>query len=175
MSMQLNYEPLKKAGPRARRDDLDPMTLVSMIWKKHPHADVEELCRRVNAALEGAYAKYQRCFNDYAVRNHANLLAADEREGLRRKQKTALAEQAIADKEVAMRMDAVMETVKNIVLMELATPFGKPLGDLTGAEGRRLTGWQRLLFAGIGNKRLRDVKSEAELQAAWKLSVSAKN
>jgi hypothetical protein len=145
-------------------------------------------------------------FNDYATRNHFNLLHKDEVGGRVRRSRptqtpaaTALsAEQKVteqadeaakaeaaaqaeaakaaaqAEQKAAEQAEAVkraapfIEAVKTIVLMELPTAFDKPLGDLNEAEGHQLAGWQASLFKGIGNSKLRDVKSEPDLQAAWK-------
>jgi hypothetical protein len=174
MSLGFETTPGRKGATFARREALDPINLVARIMKEYPRAGVDEVCRRVRVALAGPDANYQDCFNDYATRNHFNILYKEEVSGpVRRSRptKTLSAAQATAEKTTAAtRADTIMETVKSIVLMELPTPFDKPLGDLTEAEGRRLTGWQSSLFAGIGNKRLRDAKSEAELRAAWKKS-----
>jgi hypothetical protein len=55
-----------------------------------------------------------------------------------------------------------------IMFMKLPTPFGKPLGELTGKEGRKLAGWMGAIFKGVpDNKRLIDVKGEAQLREIW--------
>lgn len=55
-----------------------------------------------------------------------------------------------------------------ILFMRLPTPFGKPLGELTGKEGRKLAGWMGAIFKGVPDgKRLCDVKSEAALREVW--------
>jgi hypothetical protein len=141
--------------------------------KDYPRAGDDEICRRVRDALDGPDAKYQNAFFDYCTRNHFNLLYKDERGAAgrksRRQAKVALtAEQEAA---IAKRAKTILAAAKAIALMELPTPFGKPLGDLTEAEGHELTGWQASLFDGIGDQRLRDVKSEKDLQAAWRASI----
>jgi hypothetical protein len=119
----------------------------------------------------GADVNYQDAFNDYATRNHFNLLVRDETGSVRRSRPAArlTPEQQQA---AAKRAETIEAAVKQIVLMELPTPFGKPLGDLTEAEGRQLTGWQASLFDGLGDKRLRDAKSELDLQAAWEAAIT---
>jgi RNA polymerase-binding transcription factor DksA len=56
--------------------------------------------------------------------------------------------------------------------MEMSTAYGKPLGQLTGAEGRQLDGWQSAVFEHVGDAEvLEDVKTEEELHAIHDRSV----
>lgn len=61
-----------------------------------------------------------------------------------------------------------------VLFMRLPTPFKhvsgihKTLGELTGKEGRKLTGWMAAVFKGVpDNKRLMDVKSEGAVRELW--------
>ena len=69
--------------------------------------------------------------------------------------------------EAEKRAAPIIESIKKLVLMELTTPFNKPLGDLNEAEGCKLTGWQATVFTGIGKQKLRDARTEADLHAAF--------
>ena len=179
MSIGLETVPGRKGATSARREALDPINLVSRVMKEFPRAGVDEVCRRVRVALDGPDAKYQDAFNDYCTRNHFNILYRDETGGVVRRSRprtpptaaTGQQQDAKTADMVVERVATAIETFKMIVLMEMPTPFGKPLGDLTEAEGSQLTGWHASVFNGIGNHPLRDVKTEAELQAAWRASV----
>jgi len=172
MSLAFDTTPGRKGATSARREDLDPINLVSMIMKKYPEAGVDEVCRRVRTALAGSYSNYQEAFDNYCTRNHFNLLQAPPRRRAARAAETsastaATATPAAVKEEAEKRSVTIFEKMKNIVLMELPTPFGKPLGDLNEMEGCKLSGWQSMLFAGIGKRRLRDVKSEKSLHEAF--------
>jgi hypothetical protein len=167
-----------------RRRELDPINLVSRIMNEYPTAGVEEVCRRVRVALAGPDARYQDCFNDYCTINHYNLLYKDEigsRVRRSRPRQTPIAALPAEQKVAAFeqKTNLAMETVKKIVIMEMPTAFldsnGKPrpMGDLNETEGLQLTGWQASLYKGIGNSKLCEAKSEADLWAArngWQLS-----
>ena len=60
--------------------------------------------------------------------------------------------------------------------MEMSTVFGKPLGKLTGAEGRQLDGWQSEVFKDVCDADVLDnVKTEEEAHAIhdrWVLGSS---
>jgi hypothetical protein len=175
MSLGFETTPGRKGATSARREALDPINLVSRIMKKHPHAGVDEVCRRVRTALAGPDAEYQEAFDNYCTRNHFNLLYKDEHGGFVRRSHPARAsavtvtveQRETAKAEAAKRAAPIIENIKRIVLMELPTPFGKPLGDLNEAEGCKLTGWQATVFAGIGKQKLRDARSEADLHKAF--------
>jgi hypothetical protein len=184
--MSLGFEtiPGRKGATSARREMLDPINLVSRIMKEHPRAGVDEICRRVRVALAGPDAEYQDAFNNYATRNHFNLLYKDEKDPIVRRSKprpkAVPAVTAEQEKVVAERVGKVTAAVKGIVLMELPTALTdangnpRPLGDLNEAEGNQLTGWAMAVFDGIGKRKLRDARTEAELQTAReKFIVSA--
>lgn len=163
----------RQGAASARREDLDPIDLVSRIMNDHPAADIDEVCRLVRKALAGRDARFQDSFNNYTTRNHFNLLQRRiETPLVRRTRPRVSPEQRQQETQQAQqRAEQTVDTIRQIVLMELPTGFGKPLGDLTESEGMQLVGWQASLFAGLGNKRLREAKTEADLQAAWKAAV----
>src|SRR5215469_14277842 len=78
MSLAFEHTAGRKGATSARRESLDPINLVSKIMKKHPHAGVNEICRRVRDALAGSDAKYQEAFDNYCTRNHYNILYKEE-------------------------------------------------------------------------------------------------
>jgi hypothetical protein len=180
MSLGFDTAPARKGATSARREELDPINLVKKIMDKFPQAGVDEICRKVRSALAGPDARYQDAFNNYATRNHFNLLHKDELSGSKRIRVSTAAPTAVAttsakviEQRAAAKTAAVARTapiiknITNIVLMNLPTPFGKPLGDLNECEGRKLSGWQATVFNGVGKRKLRDVKSEADLQTAF--------
>jgi hypothetical protein len=77
--------------------------------------------------------------------------------------------QVAGDKAQARKdAEARLVDLAPLILMNLPTPFGKRLGDLTGKEGRKLAGWMGRAFKGVpDNARLIDVKSEAALRELW--------
>jgi hypothetical protein len=52
--------------------------------------------------------------------------------------------------EVIERTEAAKRADRTVI-MEMSTVFGKPLGKLTGAEGRQLDGWQAEVFKDVGD------------------------
>lgn len=167
-------ETARRGATRARREELDPINLVKRIMDQYPQADVDEICRRVKTALGGRDKAYQPSFNDYCTRNHFNLLRRDEQLRLhaatRRQPRVTVTEEqrAVETRAAEHRANETINAIRQIVLMELPTPFDKPLGDLTESEGKQLTGWHAKLFEGIGNRKLREARSENDLQAAWR-------
>lgn len=85
------------------------------------------------------------------------------------------AEQIAAEKAQAKQAaSARLADLAPVLFMKLPTPFThadgshKTLGELTGKEGRKLTGALAGFFKGVpDNKRLIDVKSEAKLRELW--------
>jgi hypothetical protein len=77
--------------------------------------------------------------------------------------------------EVIERTEAAKRADRTVI-MEMSTVFGKPLGKLTGAEGRQLDGWQAEVFKDVGDADVLDsVKTEEELHAIhdrWLLGSS---
>jgi hypothetical protein len=75
--------------------------------------------------------------------------------------------------EVTERTYAERRAARNVVIMEMPTAYG-PLGRLTGAQGRRLTGWQSELFKNVADAAVLDnVMTEDKAHAIldrWVLS-----
>lgn len=186
--MSLNLEtPRRKGATSARRERLDPINLVGKIMKKHPQAGVDEICRRVRTALAGPDAKYQVAFDNYCTRNHFNQLYKDEdrskaRQHLAKKtngnghsnghSKSMTEAEAEAQREAdAKAAKPVIDKLSRIVIGKIPTMLlddaGKPrpLNDLNGPEGLKMGGLYTFLYADIGNKKLGEVKPEAQLQA----------
>jgi hypothetical protein len=75
--------------------------------------------------------------------------------------------------EVIERTEAA-KRADRIVIMEMSTVFGKPLGKLTGAEGRQLDGWQSEVFKDVCDADVLDnIKTEEELHAIQGAGVLA--
>jgi hypothetical protein len=75
--------------------------------------------------------------------------------------------------EVIERTEAA-KRADRIVIMEMSTVFGKPLGKLTGAEWRQLDGWQSEVFKDVCDADVLDnVKTEEELHAIQGAGVLA--
>jgi endogenous inhibitor of DNA gyrase (YacG/DUF329 family) len=69
--------------------------------------------------------------------------------------------------EVIERTEAA-KRADRVVIMEMSTAYGKPLGKLTGAEGRQLDGWQAEVFKDVDDADVLDtVKTEEELHAIY--------
>jgi hypothetical protein len=186
MTLAYDHVPGHRGATRASWRDNNPRVLIARIMAEHPQAGVEEICRRVRKALAGADRAFQEAFNDYCTVNHYNVIKREEDEarGLRRPRPglrvvtsteatvtsaKRRGDQAAASEAAIREVAPIIESIKKIVLMDLATPFGK-LGDCTGAQGRKLTGWMKNAFRGVSDKqKLRDVKTEADLHKLLKL------
>lgn len=131
------------------------------IMRAHPTADLKAI-RRVafNNLSRGPNADLKRWCDTTTDRVYKSIIA--EPQPVSEEQQEA--DRAEAERTAKDRLSALSHTI----LMNLPTPFGKPLGELTGREGRKLVGWQSQAFKGVGDtKRLRDVKSEIELRKIW--------
>lgn len=142
------------------------------ILERHPTAGREELFTIFRQGLGGNFARYQESVDRYAFDN--GLAALEETSSRRTKTKlkvvaTVSAEQI--ERERTKAREASMSRLTEmapILFMKLPTPFGKPLGELTGKEGRKLTGALAGFFKGVPDgKRLCDVRSEAGLREIW--------
>jgi hypothetical protein len=159
-------------GPRRPADPALIRDIITDLRRQHAYADglISALIERLqqdDAALESA-ARLIVCelLTERGAREAARALPMPRSRPAQRKERQERQEQT------RQQAKHLAGQVKRSILMEMPTAFGKPLGDLTEAEGRQLAGWQTALFAGIGDRRLRDVKSEADLQAAWTSSMA---
>jgi hypothetical protein len=169
MSLAFETTPGRKGATSARREALDPINLVSRVMKKHPHAGVEEVCRRVRTALAGPDAEYQEAFDNYCTRNHFNLLYKEEHGPVRRSSPsgakatataTANASVSVAEQRRAEAGKAAIKAVELRLLMKISLGC-TTMNDLweLGGEAQRL--------GKKGDRRLvKNVYSVAQLEKA---------
>lgn len=134
----------------------------------------------------GLFDEYADEFKGYIVTNALNMAMDDVRvSGMdpvtgakpkaRSQPKPISAKQVEAEKtQAAKAATERLADLAPLLFMKLPTPFKhangnhKTLGELTGKEGRKLTGWMGKVFANVpDNKRLIDVRSEAALRELW--------
>jgi hypothetical protein len=160
---------------------------LTKVAKANPRFTHEELVEHgVKNILRGArlFEQYEDEFLGYIVTNALNKADRDRsvNEGVnpvtgtripeptsKPQPKPLPPEQVVAERAKAetQAMARLLELAP-IMFMKLPTPFGKPLGELTGKEGRKLAGWMGAIFKGVpDNKRLCDVKGEAQLREIW--------
>ncbi len=136
----------------------------------------------------GLFEQYADEFKGYIVTNALSMAEGDVRaagvDPVRGtafsdapKSKAAPLPAKVVEAEKAQARKAATERLADLaptLFMNLPTPFKhasgihKTLGELTGKEGRKLTGWMAAVFKGVSdNKRLCDVKSEGALRELW--------
>lgn len=152
-----------RGATRASWQDHNPRELVKRIMEKYPNDTPPQIRARVHTALQTKRdAKYLEAFIDYTIDNALAALNTNPDNTTRddrRKQDEKYRE------EVARRAKKIKDQIINIVFMEFMTPFGKPLGQCTGEEGRALTDWFSRFFDGIADdQRLCDHRTEEDLR-----------
>jgi hypothetical protein len=167
----------RRGASAGRRDGLiDPYQVVKNIMQQNKSASAEKVCDLVwdhaSEDLSGL-SDVAESFVRYLTRNLYNQIFAEERSGAgfrngKKKPRRLSAEQRKRQQlENEKRTDGIIEKIKKIFLMELPTPYDKPLGDLNEVECLKLGGWYATVGRGVGNNQVRSVKTEADLQKAF--------
>jgi hypothetical protein len=175
----------RTGAKKATLNEYNPRELVALLMKQHPQAGSEELFGYFEHSLCGSFINYQQSVNRYCFDNQFRAIndEAPPRKGKLSVVATASASahapipaaQVAAEREQAARAaTARLVNLAPVLFMKLPTPFThadgshKTLGELTGKEGRKLTGGLAKFFKDVpDNKRLLDVKSEAKLRELW--------
>lgn len=179
----------RTGAKKATLKEYNPRELVALLMEKNPRAGTEELFGHFERALAGDYSNYQQAVNRYCFDNQ--FRAINDEAPPRKATKLSVVATATAsasathaplpaaqvEAEKAQARKAATERLVElapVLFMKLPTPFthangaNKTLGELTGKEGRKLTGALAGFFKGVpDNKRLTDVKSEAALRELW--------
>lgn len=157
-------------------NDYNPRELVARLMAQHPKAGTDELFKLFREALAGAFSNYQEAVDYYCFVNQFRAINDEPAPRVKLRVVQPLpAKQVEAEKaKAAASANARLADLAPVLFMKLPTPFkhahggNKTLGELTGKEGRKLTGGLAKFFKDIpDNKRLIDVKSEAKLRELW--------
>lgn len=161
--------------PRARTKRLTLADWITRLRDENPGAKAADL-RAIAAAEVSTHTR-----TDYAFRSvHEQLIAdairihiTDPREP--RMASTTAEERAAAAALMRQGLNEVIEARAALVLMEFITESGKPLGECTGAECRKLSVRSRDFYAEIAKRltpgeHVKNHLTEPELQAIWRVS-----
>jgi hypothetical protein len=190
MENVMSFEPNRHQPTRGRRRGasagrreglIDPYQVVQRIMLENKNASVEKVCDLVwehaSEDLRGL-SDVAESFTRYLTRNLYAQIFAEERaragfrDGWDKQKKLPQAriseeERKRHEAEHQKRTSSIAQKIKQITLMEMPTPYDKPLGDLNEAECLKLGSWYAAVGKGVGNKHVRTVKTEADLHAAF--------
>lgn len=158
MSMQTEYGPGTKSATAARRSGVDTIAIVKEVMDDNPTASVDKICDLVWQRAS-ADKRELKAFVLYTARNHFNQLFKEERTPIRsaKSNRVTASDASTSATRETYRAKAKREQMTRI--LEIMTPIGKKLGDVTGKEGRKLGGAFIQTFKDVGdNERLRQSK-----------------
>lgn len=166
---------VETAARRRRPHTPTPQEMLASFRKQHPDADAAEL-RRIAQQHIAERSEFEdlatKNFNMWCVEGHLARAIKDEpspeEAAAKTAERAALKEQLL---QAVERADAErIESIVTIRLLEYETPYGKKLGDCTGAECERLSRRYGSFFAELSKRITRSEMvrahlTESELQA----------
>lgn len=161
----------RQSAPKAAQSDFNPRILMAKVMKENKTAGKDACLVRFEKLLGGPFTGYLHETVLYTARLLYDYVLAEEQkdraENDPRPEPTARQVEADRAQGVASAK-ARVQALAPIMFLKLPTPLGKPLGELTGKEGRKLGGWIGEVFRDVpNNKKLGDVKTQNQLKVIW--------